>query len=268
MIMNHREFSPRETMERVLAGWWIVLILTILGGVAGWLFHFFQPPVYEATAGITINLFFDKRELTQYEADTAFNAAGAIISSTWVMDSFIATAHNRGLSPQDITRIQENTSIEAKESVWELHVRDRDPEVAAEYANLWASIAEQSMNDALKHALLAEQLQNQIDRLQSCLPSITPEPGPVTAPKECQIYSLEEINARVQGWAIEMADEQRLSQGILSITTISLNHSASIPEKPVLFNLANLVLAGACIGFFVSLWVTDIPKVRRSDKKH
>ncbi len=268
MNMNDREFSPRETMDRVLARWWIILILTILAGVAGWIFHFFQPPVYEATAGITINLYFEKRELTQYEADTAFSAAGAIIYSTRVMDTFLAEAQNRGLSPQEISRIQQNTSVEAMESVWELHVRDRDPEAAAEYANLWAGIAEQTMNDALKHALLAEQLQNQIDRLQSCLPSLTPVPEPVPAPEECQSYSLDEINARLQGWAIEMADEQRLSQGILSITTISLNRSATVPEKPVLYGQASLVLAGACIGFFVSLWGANIPKVRRRDRNH
>lgn len=268
MIMNDREFSPRETMEWVLARWWIVLILTILGGVTGCIFHIFQAPVYEAIASISINLDFEKRELTQYEADTAFNAAGAILNSSGVLDTLFVEAQKRGLSPQEISRIQQNTSIEAMESVWELHVRDRDPEAAADYSNLWANIAEQTMNDALMHALLAEQLHNQIDRLQSCLPPLMLVPEPIPVPVECQSYSLDEINSRVQGWAIEMADEQRLSQGILSITTISLNRSASVPEKPVLYGQASLVLAGACIGFFISLWVVNIPKVRRRDRNH
>jgi capsular polysaccharide biosynthesis protein len=260
-----QEFSPREAIERLLARWWVVLILTIVGGMIGWIFHFFQPAIYEASASITINFYFEKRELTQYESDTAFNAVGAILYSTWVNDAILAEAQNHGLSMQDIKRIQENTSIEAMESIWELHVRDRDPKVAAEYANLWATISEKTMNDALKHALLADQLQNLIDRLQNCLPSNPPVQEPLPALDECQSYSLDEIKSRLQNWAIEMADEQRLSQGVLPITTITLNRLATVPEEPVLFNQASLILAGACVGFFVSLWAASWYKIQRRD---
>jgi hypothetical protein len=261
--MNNREFTPRDHLERVLAYWWIVLILTILGGVTGWIFHFFQPPIYEATAGLTINLLFEKRELTQYEADTAFSATGVIITSTKVMDILQAEAQNRGLSLEQISRIHKNSSVERMESNVDLHVRDRDPVVAAAYANLWADIAEQSMNDALEHALLAEQLQNQLSRLQTCLPPLTPSPEPVITPGECSSFSLNDINVRLQGLAMAMADEMRLSKGVLPITSISLNRSATVPEEPVIYAQASLVFAGACIGFFLSLWLVNIPWLRR-----
>jgi capsular polysaccharide biosynthesis protein len=260
--MSDLEFSPRETIKIIFSRWWVMVILMVLGGLSGLLFHYLEPPIYEATAGITIDLYFDKRELTTYEADTALNAAGAIISSTRVSDPFLTELQNRGFSLQDISRIQKNSSIDAMQSVWDLHVRDNDPAAAAEYANLWASIAEKTMNDALVHALLAEQLQNQINSLQSCLPSLTPVPEPPVVVVACHSYSLDDINTHLQRWATEMAEEQRLSQGILSITTISLNHSATVPVEPVLYGQANLVLAGTCIGFFISLWVTNIPNVR------
>ncbi len=79
--MKDQEFSPRESLERAFERWWVIVLLTALGGMAGWAFHFFLPPVYEATAVITVNMDFQKGKLTQYEEDYAFNAAGAIGTS-------------------------------------------------------------------------------------------------------------------------------------------------------------------------------------------
>ena len=53
------------------------------------------------------------------------------------------------------------------------------------------------------------------------------------------------------------------SQGIISIMKFAITGSASVPSKPVLNYLASLVLAGASIGFIVSLWVVNSFKVQR-----
>ena len=53
----------------------------------------------------------------------------------------------------------------------------------------------------------------------------------------------------------ELVQEQQLSLGILSTMKFAASGSATAPQKPVLYYLAYLVLAGACIGFVVSLWV-------------
>ena len=99
--MTSQEFSPRESLERILARWWVIVLITVLGGIVGWTFHFLQPPIYEASAVITINMDFTKRELTQYEEDYAFNAAGAIIASTPVEDQIVSEARAQGI-PIDI----------------------------------------------------------------------------------------------------------------------------------------------------------------------
>jgi hypothetical protein len=263
--MNAQEFSPRETMERVLTHWWIVLILTIMGGFVGWFFHSFQPPIYETTAGITINFHTENKELKTFDLDTALNAAGYVIYSTEVMDLLHVEALKQGFPQEVLDRLAQNTSVEAMESVWEIHVRDIDPRAAANYTNLWAGIAEKAMNASLEHALLAEQLQDQITALQSCLPVQTPTPDIFLPPVNCQSYNLDELNAHIQRWVPVMANEQELSMGILPNTTISLTRLAGIPDKPVLFGLAKLVLAGACIGFIISLWITNFPKVQRLD---
>jgi hypothetical protein len=155
---------------------------------------------------------------------------------------------------------------EGKQSVWELHVRNRDPQVASELANIWAQVAEEKLNTALEHAMQAERLQVQIDLLSACLPvapGVTvPGAQPRPAPRDCERYSLTEIHTLLQSWTDELAQQKNLTQGILSTLEFALTSSASIPETPVLYNLASLTLAGTMIGLVVSLWVAGSLKVR------
>jgi uncharacterized protein involved in exopolysaccharide biosynthesis len=235
----------------------------VLGGIVGWMFHFYQPPVYEAKASITITMDFEKRQLTQYEEDYAFGAAGAIITSTEVMNLIIAEAQAQGYLI-GLTQLQQRIFLEGKQSVWELRVRDRDPKVAAELTNIWAEKATYALNIALEHALRAEQLQYQIDGLGSCLPGTAVTPQPL-APLDCQGFSPKEIQVMLQDRTNELVQEKSLSLGIIPIMAIGLTEFATVPEKPVIYGQADLVMAGACIGLVVSLWIANCMKVSRRD---
>jgi uncharacterized protein involved in exopolysaccharide biosynthesis len=251
--MTSQEFSPRESLERILARWWVIVLITVLGGIAGWTFHFFHPAIYEATAVITIDMDFTKRELTQYEEDYAFNAAGAIIASTPVEDQIVSEARAQGILI-DTSQLQRERYSEGKQSVWELRVRDRDPKVAAGLANIWAEKAAEALDVALRHALRAEQIQEQISSITS---------GQSTASGSSGLNT--EIQTTLQGLTDELVQEKRLSLGVISIMTFALTETATVPETTALYNLANLVLAGACIGFIISLWVVNSYKVQRCD---
>jgi uncharacterized protein involved in exopolysaccharide biosynthesis len=260
--MKNQEFSLYESMERALARWWMMVILMIIGGSAGWIFHLFYPPVYEAKAVITINMDFEKRQLTQYEEDSAFSAAGAIITSSDVKNLVIAEAQVNGYSI-NLTRIQEQFYLEGKQSVWELRVRDHDPKVAAELTNIWAEKATDALNLALNHALQAEQLQVQIDGLENCLAGT---PGQVAATQlNCKGFSQEQIQVMLQDRTGELVQEKSTSLGIIPIMAFGLTESASVPEKPAIYGQASLVMAGAFIGLVVSLWGINTLKVSHHD---
>ena len=262
--MLKNEFTPIKGIDNILSNWWIVLLFTTLGGVTGYLFHLFNPPIYEATSHLTISMFFEKRELTQYEQDHAFLAAGAVITSSDVINSVKKIMVADELTSEEIDRLLGNVSTEYRESIWDLHVRDKNPVFTARYANVWAYIAEQRLNEALKHSLMTAQLQTQVDSLQNCLPSSTDLT--VTVPVACKSFSLDDINSKIQEWSNELATEQALSLGILPIMTITLSQTASVPLDPVLYGRASVVMAGACIGFVLSLWLTGSRKGHRRDK--
>lgn len=247
--MENQEFSPRQSIERALMRWWIIVLATVLGGIAGWIFHLFQPPVYEATATITVTMEFNKWELTQAEEDLAFNSAEDIITSTQVKNQIIAEASTDGF-PMDIYQLQQRMYYERKLSIWELHIRDRNPKLTAVLANIWADKALEVLNAALGHALKADALEYQISGMAKNL----------STPDKAQ-----EIQVAIKDWISELIQERSLSGGIISVMTFSKTGTAIAPEKPVLYNIADLVIAGAFIGFVISLWVVNSYKVQRRD---
>jgi uncharacterized protein involved in exopolysaccharide biosynthesis len=248
--MNDQEFSPRETLESAFGRWWVIVLLTVSGGIAGWMFHFFRPPVYEATSIITVNMDFQKRHLTQYEEDYAIGAAGAIATSDEVESQIIAAAKIRGL-PVEIDQLQQQMFMEQKQPIWELHIRNQDPKIAAELANLWAQKFYEALTTGLGHAIRADQIQTQIDSIKGTLSAS----GSSVLGSEAQIT--------LKTLSDELLQEQQTSHGIISIMKFTQTGSAIAPQGPVNYRLASLVLAGACIGFVVSLWVVSSYKVQR-----
>jgi uncharacterized protein involved in exopolysaccharide biosynthesis len=242
--MKNQEFSPREALEHAFRHWWVVFLITALGGIAGWAFHFFNPPIYEATSVITVNMDFQKRHLTQYEQDYAFNAAGAIGTSDVVDGQVVTDAKKNGIQIE-LDQLQQQMFLERKQSVWELHIRDRNPDIAARLANLWAQDFTEALNAALVHAIHADQIQSQMDSINIGL-----------AASGSYILS-PEAQTTLKKLSDELLQEQRSSQGVISIMKFAQTGSAPVPQSPVLYRLALLVLAGAGIGFVVSLWVVS-----------
>jgi uncharacterized protein involved in exopolysaccharide biosynthesis len=241
--MKDQEFTPRASLERAFQGWWLIVILTTLGGIAGWAFHYLRPPLYEATAVMTITMDFQKVKLTQYQQDYAFNAAGAIANSTAVKNTIIADATIRGF-PMDGNHLPEQLFLERRQSVWEFHIRNRDPHTAAKLANLWADNTTAALNVGLSHAMRADQIQKQIDSITSGSPGLGVE-----------------TQTALKNLSSELLLEKQLSLGLISVLKFSLTGTATAPRNPALFNLAKLVLAGACIGFVISLWAASNLKV-------
>ena len=248
--MNNQEFSPREALEHAFGRWWVIVLLTVLGGIAGWIFHFFIPPVYEATSIITVNMDFQKRHLTQYEEDYVIGAAGAIATSDKVENQIIAEAKIRGI-PIELDQLQQQMFMEQKQPVWELHIRNQDPKIAAELANLWAQKFYEALNTALGHAIRVDQIQTQIDSIK----------GSLTASGSSVLGSEAQITLKTL--SDELLPEQQSSHGIISIMKFTQTESAVTPQGPVIYRLADLVLAGACIGFLISLWVVSSYKVQK-----
>jgi uncharacterized protein involved in exopolysaccharide biosynthesis len=259
--MNEAEFNVRAALEKTIDLWWVVVTMSIIGGLIGFVFHRFQPPIYESTATFTITMDFSKmamepmdlakREMTQYGEDFAFNSAEGIIGSLFLKNQVLQAAQAQGMDVS-LADLKREMTLERRMSIWELHVRDRDPQQAADLANTWAELSLSALNQALGHAVQMDILDNQITELE----------GQIGSAEGAD--SFEAIQTRIKNLLPKLLEEKKLSQGIISVMSFSPDEEAE-RGKLVLYNTGSLSLGGATVGFILSLWVTNIMRKRNHD---
>jgi uncharacterized protein involved in exopolysaccharide biosynthesis len=149
--MASNEFSPYQYFNRVIGLWWLIVLVTILGGVLGFIFYHLHPPIYEATATFFVTLDLNRfplqgvrEDLIQYNEDLAVNTTQDALLSTQVRDELIAQMKTLGI-PLTANDILQNGTVERKHEIWELRYRSQDPLDAQLIVNSWAKIGYQVM---------------------------------------------------------------------------------------------------------------------------
>jgi len=142
------------------------------GGLFGWGFSRLNAPRYDAQALLVISIDYQQApELVQktddhYTEDLIIGAANAVVISTYVLDQV-----NIGLQAQGISLDGNNIpqpGLGRKRSQFWLRVRDRDPQMAATVANLWAEKAYAALLDFHQHAVNAKVLREYLAALSTC----------------------------------------------------------------------------------------------------
>ena len=253
--MTFKEFSPLETFEYALKRWWLVALLTFVGGSLGWLYHRFQSPLYEARAAMIAQIDFTQTgELTELEQDQAIGAVIALMTSPPVLDQVLQQAQALGLPVESFT-YGKNAFLERRRSVLEMQVRDPDPKLAASLANLWADTAYAVLSESYKHALKAQSLRSDINGLVTCLqaPEGASPPGIL-----CEAGTPEEIQSRIQTAQTSLNSETLASNALLPAMLFDLSKRADIPLTPVAYRANLFVLGGALIGFVLGVILASL----------
>jgi hypothetical protein len=152
-----------------------------------------------------------------------------------------------------LTRPNHELFVERRTSNWELHTRDQDPKVAAELANIWAEKSLAALDSALEHAYRVDYLEQQLNNIARNPSSANPVQPDLNS-------------TALQNYLDEITREKKLSGGIVSMMTFAPGSDATEPQKLVLYSIAGLVLAGAVIGFVLSLWIVNRFEIRRYDE--
>jgi uncharacterized protein involved in exopolysaccharide biosynthesis len=142
-MQTDSEFVPVENLKRMLKFWWLVLLLSIAGGIFGFIIHRQKPPLYEAKVVFMASIDFNKLPpppytLTQYDEDITLVLVEVAIRqslptvSGYVLDNHLMT---------DPDLVHDQSSIERQNAYWELRFRYSDPVVAQNVTNYWAQQA-------------------------------------------------------------------------------------------------------------------------------
>lgn len=242
------DFSPIEMARAAINRWWLVSILTLLGGVFGWGISLAQPPLYEARASLLSSVDFSNTgELSQFEEDLAMDAVGSLLQSPEVISRVIEKAQQQDLQVTTQS-FDEASFIERRLGIWELRVNDRSPQSAALLANIWLDEGYSVVEEAYRHALQASAQARYLESLEGCLRAVVVSE---TGGFACNGAELKEIQIEMRRVSSILAEERTASRGLISGVMLGEVQDADVPESPVSGARGGLTLAGAVIGLLL-----------------
>ena len=241
------EASPGDRLDRLIHFWWVLVVCMLLGAVIGWLFHFTQPSIYEAKSTISVAINYAETGLmTDLEEDHALSVVGEAILS----DDVIQDLRQRLGSDTPVDQLRASLFAEREGYRWVLRARAPSREEAVRISETWADAALASLDQSLVHAQNALILSRQISSLESCLREAYSN-SPSAFP--CELPGSSNLQSRLMLLGDQYRGEQRLGNGILPAMVFSLTQKASSSGTPVSFRTAELVFAGAMIGFLLGI---------------
>jgi hypothetical protein len=241
-------FAPWFALQTALRFWWFLFLLVIAGGLVAWLVNRAQPPLYEAVARFSANIdYVSTGPLTQYEEDTALNGIGNVILG--VAQEVVDRAKAGGIHTS-LVELKRASVLERRFDIWELRVRNSNPQVAEQLANLWVEQGEAALKDGYQHALQADHLNHYLLSMENCLAK-TAASEPASA--QCSQARFAQIQADIRDAGDALAKERLASRGMFSGVMIGPVDRASLPDRPVIYNRSQMILAGCLIGFLLGV---------------
>lgn len=240
------DYAPTELLQASLQKWWLVTLLVLIGGLAGWLLFLIRPPYYEARASLLVTVDFTSTgALTQFEEDSMMDAVGDVLRANDVIQGAVSRANQQGIAIvlQDFKRI---AFAERRLGTWEMRVQHPSPEVAMQLANLWLEEGDKALTSAYQHAVAAERLQRYAGSLESCLArSVVAEP----VSTGCAPAERAQVQKEIQQVASTLAAERKASRGILAATLLGSGEASPLPDRPVETGRGGYMLIGSLLGF-------------------
>lgn len=241
------EFIPMDDFIKTLKYWWIIVLFMLGGVVTGFVVHTICPPIYESQAEITTSInFVQTGVLTDEQQDQAVGAVGDLIRSTEVINIVLKKITDENISISTLKSLQKVVFVERQEYLWRIRVQMKDPETATTVVNIWAKEALFQLQAASMHALLADNLTDNLSNIENCLVSSSIV-MPVYQP--CEGKNVESIKGEIGAISSRLQNEKRESKGIIPEMTFYINEVGQIPSSPVSFNRSLLVFGFGILGF-------------------
>lgn len=141
------DFDAYDPISPTMALWWVLVICSVIGGIAGYIVNRFKPPVYEARAVFMASIDFNKIDFSYTESSDPphqfdegdENGSLEIIrvSLTDLEPQVVMYAQQKGLLI-DAALLKGQSTIEKKHAFWDVSFRYSDPAVAQDIVNYWA----------------------------------------------------------------------------------------------------------------------------------
>lgn len=151
-------FDPVKTFEKLMAGWWKIVTVAILGGMVGLVISIVQPPTYQAEAVFHASIDFTEinfenlvgengapARFTQFDEDLALQVVERMLLSEMDAAYQYALTQDPDL---DVETFERDKQIMRYHAQWRLRYRHENPKVAQAIVNFWAEEGWQALQNA------------------------------------------------------------------------------------------------------------------------
>jgi len=246
------DLVPAEILKRILKKWWLLVIITIAGGILGLAFSQLHQPVYESQASITTTIDFAYAgRLNESEEDYLISTIGDVIGSSEVMEWVKQSASSRDIQLTD-EQIRNQFSKARQGYRWDVTVRDHDPQIAQALAQMWVEAADRGLSDLRQNTLKSLMAQSAQQSLQDCFSQmVAVEP----ASSYCSFDNIAEIQKALADSTSQVIPYSLSDALMLSKISTQITENAYLPTSPVILKRDLATLAGAFCGLLIGLGV-------------
>lgn len=235
-------------IERYASNWRQIILLIILGGIAGFFLSRILPERYTATAFLSFSIDHNQTgALTNLEEDRMIGVMEDIIKSTPVIAK---VCQDGSVCTKD--EFHESTSLNRSNDRWYLTASGNDPDETAAFVSNWYDEAYSALTQASLHATEARFFERSLDNLSACVTHIGDQSILSNCPADAA-ESFAMIEEASQTYHASLA----LSNGLSPAIRLGLkqNGSADIRIDRSSFSQGLFTLLGTLIGFLVSLLI-------------
>ena len=241
---------------------WLIILVTSLGGIGGYLLTRTIPPTYRATTTMLIGQLQQNLSPTDSELQASANlsaAYGMLVQQPRILEATAKAVHYGG-AWQDLFYLISTTS---QPQLLRINVVQNDPFLAQAIANEVANqlisqgpVAEQQAQAAAEREFLQQQLvalRQQILTGQKTVQDLTARTTIENDPE-----TFKDLNARLFAMQDKVDAWQRNYAALSELATrggglyVTILAPASVPTTPISPNITQLVLLGILLGFGAS----------------
>lgn len=241
---------------------WLILLMTALGGIAGYFFAGTIPPTYRATTTMLVGQLRQGVDPTQNDLQAGTNLATAyslLVQQPRILEATAKAVNYNG----PWQNLFYSISTATQPQLLRISVNERDALLAQAIANEVANqliaqgpVAEQQAQAQTEHEFIQKQLMNL--RTQILTGQDTVQVIATQAAIENDPETLKDLNARLASMQEKVDGWQRNYAALLELANrgsdlyVTVLAPANLPAAPISPNVPQIILIGALLGFLVS----------------
>lgn len=250
-----------DLIKKISNQWQIIVVLMIIGGLAGLLGSLFIQPIYESSATYSVTIDYTQTgALTDIQEDQAMRGVGSVLMSDRVISQTLSQLKDIASIELNQSDFLRDASIDREEFRWTIRFKATDKVKAESVVRIWAEAADEVINQALVHANTNQVLAESMSALKICVQGLSQK----SQNEICGCFDPRELVNVIGEISGQMQKEKEESLGLFHALSVVLINGASQAQSPVLGQRNVLVLSGVFIGLIISLVITAALANKRS----